>query len=175
MNIFKPYTIIEESKTSLHLGLSSASKITSILTYRVLRLFLMVMLLGVVYFAAGMPTKIYIGLAVIFIVAVFMLFANIPSDIYFGAHGLEIRDFKTFNTISKTYILQDKSHINLAIYRGWRSAGAYYKFVLRDNKKITLFNLPIVISFDKEKFRQVNQKLTRLTHLKIEDDLEKME
>lgn len=172
MHIFKPYLIIEDTDTFLHLRLSAYSKIISIITFRVLPIFTIILMGCFFYFTNDkVPFMIYFGLLIIFIISIFQFFTKIVCDVYFSDKWITIISFKMINNIREHYLLQDISHVNLVIYTPGRSAGAYYKLCLKNNKKITLINLPIFLSLKKEKLRQLNQKIVQITRLKIEGDL----
>ncbi|MCX6352141.1 MAG: hypothetical protein NTX03_09800 [Bacteroidetes bacterium] len=176
MPLFKPYKIIETPNVLLHLKLSSFNKALQIFAFRLMPIFVIEMLLWL-YFLIDkkMPLQIYAGLFLLFGIAMFILTKKIISGVVFRKDEIEISSYRILSSTSKTYLLNDISHIHMEVYNRGRGSGVFYRLVLKSGKKIRVLNLPIFFNFDKARYRNVNQKLTEITGLKIEGDLGQLE
>lgn len=172
---FKPYQNVPNYEVQLHLKLRALDRFLGLITFRFIPILIMILIPWVVtQSGSNVPLKIYLGLAIIFIIAIYMLTFRLVREVLFYKHEIEIRSLYFFSLIRRRYLLNDLANINLEIYRGGRGAGAYYKLSLKNGKRITLLNLPILMVLNKDKFIRINEKLTELTNLSVEGDVKKL-
>ena len=171
MNIYKPYNILAEEDSLLHLKLSFKDRLISIISSRVLPLLIVIILFATLdSIQKSISIFVTAGLVFLALTSIILLNARTGLEVVFKASVIEIYSLRLLGKRKLSIALEDADYIELEIFNDPRVSGAFYRIVLKNKKRILLLKFPAPESPDEERFINLNLKLEALTHLKIKTE-----
>lgn len=172
MNLYKPYTVIEDSEQRLHLAESRGRRRFLFVFFRVFPV-LLIALQSVAWLALsesdrGFPLWMTVSGSVLTLFIVLVLLA--------GKYILEVSVEKSGFTITertfsgpRTNSIPTSACRRITLYiSGGRGGGSFFRIELENGRKQALITIPILF-MDRAKSMQIAEKLKNLTGLPVEE------
>lgn len=167
MNIFKPYTVVEDSDERLHLTESKNRRVFLYIFYRIYP-FILLVLLGIVTVVAGQELPLpLIGalLLLVLVLIVLLLKQKVVYEVCIERNKITA----TYNRLTgniTTELPTDAADYIRYTHRGGRGGGMFYDLLLKDGSKHRIISIPILF-MDTKRHEEIARRISSITELEI--------
>lgn len=170
VNIFKPYTVVEDTAERLHLTESKNRRIFLYIFFRIYP-FVLLILLGIVAVVAGQELPIpLIGalLLLVLVLIVLLLKQKVVYEVCIERDKITV----TYNRLARNTI--SELPVNSADYiryshRGGRGGGMFYDLINKDGSKHRIITIPILY-MDTKRHDEIAKRVRSITGLEVVSD-----
>lgn len=167
MEIFKPYKVIVDSSTELHLAETDIRRKFLFFYFRIFPLILVGLLIPVLTID-DMPGDIKLFMAIpVGLLAVLFLNRKYVTEVKISRQFIEthLRGFS--GAKQNAYVVNDIEKITVTVFRG-KGGGFFYKLKPKHDKPVPLFTIPRLY-MNSRNLPLINEKLEAVTGLIVEE------
>ncbi|MGV3598464.1 MAG: hypothetical protein ACO1PI_11405 [Bacteroidota bacterium] len=167
VNIFKPYTVVEDSPERLHLTESKNRRVFLYIFFRIY-LFVLLILLGVVAVVAGQELPIpLIGalLILVLVLIVLLLKQKVVYEVCIEQDKITITYNRLAGNVTRELPITTADYIRYS-HRGGRGGGMFYDLMLKDGSKHRIISIPILY-MDTKRHEEIARRISSITGLEI--------
>lgn len=166
-NIFRPYQVIAQTKTYLHLEESRLRKIFLSVFFKVYPLLMIVGIIAILL-SFDFPLKqmlMIIGIGLIFIWTI--IFKKFIEEVEISNHEITVNFQSFWGKKSKTLLVNEIENITIETYLINHAGGYYYRIKLNNSKtQIPLLSIPYWY-INLQNRENINKTLEEITGLKV--------
>lgn len=167
VNIFKPYTVVEDSAERLHLTESKNRRAFLFIFYRIYP-FILLVLLSIVAVVAGQELPLLlIGslLLLVLVLIVLLLKQKVVYEVCIERNKITVIYNRLMGNITIELPIEMADYINYT-HRGGRGGGMFYDLILKDGSKHRIITIPILY-MDTKRHEEIARRVSSITKLEI--------